>query len=332
MTALGDSSVATLLALLAACSAAPDDDWDLVDDGKSDRPRALTYGELARGKVPPALAAAITGLAVIDADVMPHEPKPVRKQLATLRDQVDLFVYAYPTRGGDPWQDIRDDLDDGYETIGAFKDLFDRQGVADPRDADYDPDELADRRAEVIAWTTDFLDEDLAGVRAYLAAPAASKLYDRDRDDLSPFFWGATRLTPSKSKSGLKNMARLAHELLDLALDDHDRVLALRDLHKVANQAAFHDYRKRLRSLARLPGYFPELLDPDDDITAELELLTEAVDRFGALNDLLTRYAADPDGDLKDEIAGEWKALRDWIRDRSLEDALALIDEGVRKA
>jgi hypothetical protein len=177
-------SISFLLGVGCATGPLDDDDgWDFAD-GKSDSGSAISYGALAQVTVPPAFDAAVTGLAVVDADVMPHEVKAVRKQLAALRDQLDLFAYAYTTKNGDRWDDIRDDLDDGYETLGAFKDLFDRQGVVDPRDADYDPAELAELRAEVVAWTSAFRSR-RASYRSYLAAPSQTRLYDRDRDDLS---------------------------------------------------------------------------------------------------------------------------------------------------
>ncbi len=307
-----------------------DDTWDFAD-GKSDGGGAISYGALARAKMSPALSQVITGLMVIDADVRPEEPKAVRKQIAELRDQVDLFVYAYSTKNGDPWMAIRDDLDTGYETIGAFKDLFDRQGIDDPTMAVYDPAEVAARRAEVVAWTTAFLDPDhLASDRDYLSSPSENKLHDRSRKDLSPFFWGATKIEPSLSRSGLKNMAKLTRELLSLAIDDYDHVLDLRDIHKEANQVKFHDFRKRIRSIARMPGYFEAIVESGRDLTDPMAVIADAVDRYGNLNDLIGRYAHDPSDHLKGEIADDWKALRKWQEENHLDKVLDTVHDAIR--
>ncbi|MEZ4367437.1 MAG: hypothetical protein R2939_14355 [Kofleriaceae bacterium] len=332
-------STLTLLAFAAGCTTAAevDDAWDVVD-GKGDGGRALAYGELARTKVGPALARVIEGLAVIDDDVRPDEPKAVRKQLAELRDYVDLFAYAYSTKHGDPWRELRDQLDDGYELIGAFKDLFDRQGVEDPAAARYDEDEVDERRAPVVAWTEAFLDADAReAAEAYLGAPSTTKLYPRDRDDLSPYFWAGAELEPKLSRSGLKNLGRLSRALLELAEDDYDEVLDLRDLHEEDNQEVFHSFRKRIRGQVRAVAYFPELVDPEADVAAQLATLTELVDRYGAVNDLIARYAAaherdddDLEDELEDEIRDAWRELRTWQRDADIDDVLDDVHDALR--
>jgi hypothetical protein len=126
-------------------------------------------------------------------------------------------------------------------------------------------------------------------------------------------------------------MARLTRDLLELAEGDYDDVLAIRKLHLADNQEPFHDFRKRIRSVGRMPGYFPKIMDPDDDVTEQLAVLTDAVDRYGEINDLITRYAADPDGDLADQIAGDWKALREWQATIELDEVVDDIHDAVRK-
>jgi hypothetical protein len=320
----------TSVALIGCSQGDGDDGWDFAD-GKGDGAGSISYGALAIAQVPTALTPVVQGLAVVDDDVMPPEVKDVRKKVAALRDQIDLFVYAYSDKHGDQWQDIRDELDTGYETLGGFKDLFDRQGVVDPADAVYDQDELEARRAEAVEWTTAFLDADhQADLRAYLSAPSQSKLYTRDRDDMSPYFWGATKIEPSLTRSGYKNMAKLTRELLELALDDYADVLDLRDIHKPSNQEKFHAFRKRIRSIARMPGYFPRIVEDGVDLTDALAVVAEAVDLYGALNDKISRYAADPDGDLEDEIRDDWRTLREWQRDHDFDRVLDDIHDAIR--
>lgn len=321
--------VASLLFTACATPGSDDDGWDFAD-GKADGAGSVSYGALALAKVAPSFDKSATGLVVITANVMPPDVKAVRKQLAETRDYVDLFVYAYSDKHDDPWAALRDELDAGYETLGSFKDLYDRQGVTDPAMAHYDAAELARLRKDVRDWYAELTANKTAD-RAYLAAPSQSKLYERDRDDLSQFFWGATKLEPSLAKSGLKNMAKLTRDLLEHAGDDYPKVLELRDLHKPENQEHFHDFRKRIRSAARMPGYFPTIVEEGTDLTAELAIIADAVDRYGALNDLITRYAHDPGGDLKDQIASDWKELRDWQKANDLDEVLDTIHDAIRK-
>jgi hypothetical protein len=313
-----------------ACAAEPDDDSYDFADGKSDGIGGIAYGALAQAKVMPSFNKTVTGLSVMTATVMPPDAKAIRKQIAETRDYVDLFVYAYSDKHGDAWLGIRDELDAGYETIGAFKDLFDRQGITDPAMAVYDPAELAATRDAALAWTTDFRSH-ITVDKAYLSTPSQAKLYSRDRSDLSQFFWGATKLEPSLSNSGLKNMAKLTRDLLDKASGDYDAVLDLREIYKPSNQEKFHDFRKRIRSISRMPGYFPEIVDTSHAIGDELPILTDGVDRYGTLNDKITRYAHDPSKDLADEITADWKALRDWQKQNHFDDVLAELHDAIRK-
>jgi hypothetical protein len=51
---------------------------------------------------------------------------------------------------------------------------------------------------------------------------------------------------------------------------------------------------------------------------------------YGALNDKISRYASDPDGDLKDEIRDDWRTLRDWQADNDLDKTLDDIHDAIR--
>ncbi len=90
----------------------------------------LSYGELAAHFIAPLYHELIVDLSAIGPDTLPHETKQIRKNIGALREYIDVFVFAYPdARGRDPWEDVREELDEGYETIGAFKDLFDSTGI-----------------------------------------------------------------------------------------------------------------------------------------------------------------------------------------------------------
>ncbi len=151
--------------VLVGCDSAPPVEAEETNDpvvptGKADGIESgETYGQLAAARVMPLLDEVVTGLEIFDEDIQPHEAKALRKTIGRLRDMVDIFVYAYPDDDGDLWQDIRESLDDGYESMGEFKDLFDVQGV-EADEAEYDEDEVAELREVVLDWKRDFMDPD----------------------------------------------------------------------------------------------------------------------------------------------------------------------------
>jgi hypothetical protein len=331
---------ATVSCIAADGAGGGDGDWDALDYGKADGFSSSTFGALAAVTVPPSLEATLTALATLGETSLPHDAKQPRKQVAETRDYVDIFSYAYPRdHGDDPWKEIRSDLDDGYEILGSFKDLFDVQGVEDPADAVYDPDEVAELRADVLAWLEGFMASDhVAEMRAFLADPDLSHLTDRPDHDLSPFFWGEADIEPSKNLSGLKNVAALERALLALARDDFDAIDGLKHVTDQDDHEEFHDFRKRVRSLVRVARYFPRIIKNGEDPAELLAVLDEVVLRYGDLNDRILAYdraREEDDEDTVDELGEEidelWDELRDWQKDADVDDVLRDLRSIVRK-
>ncbi len=304
----------------------------VVPGGKADGiSSSETYGQLAAARVMPLYDEVLNGLEIFDADIQPHEAKALRKTIGRLRDMVDIFVYAYPDDDGDLWQDVRESLDDGYESMGEFKDLFDVQGV-EADDAVYDEDEVAELRDEVLDWKEAFLEPSTqAKYAAYLASPSLTEIYERDEDDLPRFYWRESGKEPKDDLTGIENMQRLTRELIEEARDDLEKTEDLRKLHKEDNQDPFHDFRKRLRSVEKLAVYFPSMFEQDEPARlAELLLLVETtVDLYGDINDRLVAYSRaherdddDREDELKDEIKEMWKDLRDFQDDEDVDDEL----------
>jgi len=319
-----------------------DDGWDQLDVGKGDGPGTSTYGALALLRVPPELGKTDDAVAPFDDDIMPHEAKAMRKQIGTMRDMVDLFAFAYPRgKHRDRWVEIRDELDDGYETIGSFKDLFDVQNVEDPADAVYDDDELNERRDAALAWVVEFHDDEhQLELANYLGAPKLHELQDRPNDDMPRFYWREADLEPDEDLSGLKNMARLQRELIAKARGDLEDTKKLDDLTDEDEAVSFHDFRKRIRSIAKMAGYFPEITKTSEvDHSAELvAVVTEAVDRYGALNDRIVAWQraheADDDDrehEIQQEIVDGWADLRAWQKSVDLDEVLDDLRATVRK-
>jgi len=329
--------VALALVVLSACAPEPPS-WDPATADKADAPSAGSFGALATATVSPEFAALGDTLsAELSPTTLPHQAKLIRKRIGLVRDYVDLFSYAYPGAADfDPWAELRDELDDGYELVGSFKDLFDAQRVEDPADAVYDHGEVDELRAAVLEWRDAFVVPDrLAFFRHYLTTAASDELYSRDKDDLPRFYWREAKIEPKKSLGGIDNIARLERALLEEAADDLAETATIDELTKGDNDVAFHDFRKRLRSALKLTGYFPTIVEPDEDPSAEKAVLEEVVDLYGDINDALValhrareRNDDDETEALEDEIEERWDALKDWQHDAGVDDAL----DGLRRA
>lgn len=327
------------LVLLSACAPA-EPAWSPADEGKADSPGPGSFGALAASTVGPAFTALGEALpAELSTTTLPHQAKLIRKQIGMVRDYVDLFSYAYPgTEDYDPWAELRDELDRGYELVGAYKDLYDAQRVDDPADASYDPEEVEELRAQVLEWRDAIVIPDrLAFFRHYLSTAPTGSLYARDSDDLPRFYWREARIEPKKSLTGLANIARLERALLEEAADDLEETASIDELTKGDNDVAFHDFRKRLRSALKLTVYFPEIVDDDEDPSAARAILEEAVDRYGDLNDTLLALerAQDRDDDddaeaLTDEIEASWSVLKVWQHDAAVDDAIDDLRKAIR--
>lgn len=303
------------------------------------------YGALARLEVPPRLSGLWPALEDFGLETQPHEAKPLRKQIGRVRDFLDIFVFAYDPDEGeapgifdeddDPWQIIREQLDHGYETLGAYKDLYDAQGVPTPEQADYDPHEVASLRYGVLAWTTHVLaPARRVAFSAYVERPSLNELHDRRKRHQPRFFWREADLEPRDRLSGLANVARLLRALIAASRDDLDTMRSLKKLHRVERQEPFHDFRKRLRTVEKLGTYFPEVMEPGSD--EHLALVVETVDRYGDLNDRLVAHARAVDRGkrdkaerLADEIADDWGKLRKWQRNAEIDDVLKALRRSV---
>lgn len=341
------SRVLALLVFLAPCAPACAGDAERVESSESAVTSwDATYAALADARVPPTLDAVSAELAALDEATLPHEAKALRKRIGELRDYVYLFSFAYDKKGpGDPWLDLRDDLDEGYEEAGAFKDLFDAQGLelavkdatgawgpgVRPEDVTY-PDlaEVARRRARVLAWRDAFA-ERVAGYRAYVARADARKMHDHD--DQSKFFWGGAGIEPDRKKSGLENLSALTRALLERAEEDFDAIAHLEEVTAVDDHEHFHDLRKRVRSIVKVLGYYPELREPSAE--APLAVMTELVDRYGSLNDKILAYDLETKKSkrkkLAEAIEAEWKEVKKWQRKQDVDEQFDRLRKRIRK-
>jgi len=286
----------------------------------------LTYGGLASVTVPPAWTVMEDLLPTITPDVLPSDVKPVRKAVLALRNALDVFSYAYPTASpsfsGDPLPYVRDLLDEGYETLGHFRDLAE-SGV------DYDEKELVKRRGEVLEWEAIFEDKDAEhGIAAYVLSPTNNLATDRPLKDLSSFFWRDTGIVPKADDTGMQTVVKLVKAMLDLAEDGLSAVLKLNDLTHTDQQVTMHDYRKRLRAILYLGDLPLPVWQADKSTDAALTLLSDAYDAIGSVEDTVNAYVYEVDhGSKKDvekaakDLDKEWKDLLKWLQQNDLKTA-----------
>jgi hypothetical protein len=308
-----------------------------------------SYAALADERVPPTFDEVRAGLVSLHAGTLPHEAKALRKRIGVLRDYIDIFAAAYDKRGpGDPFDALREDIDDLYERVGEFKDLFDAQGVAiatqdpatgawgdgvRPDDVPYDPAEVAARLAKVLTARARF--ESRADAhRAYLSRADASRTYEHD--GAGRFYWAGSGVAPSASRSGLENLSKLARALVGKAAKNLDEIRGLDEITGLRDHEDFHDLRKRVRAIVKLVDYFPELLEPGGE--DELAVARELVERYGSLNDKILAHdlARERDRDaerkaLAKEIEAEWKLVKAWQKQADAHDELEKLEKKIRK-
>ena len=303
--------------------------WTVLQSSGRRDFKGETYGDMAAQLLVPAYVRLEGLLAQFGPETLPHEAKDLRKEIGRVRDFMDIFAYAYPHAGGfDLWEDRREDLDDGYESMGAFKDIFDRQGLEDPTLAVYDAVEVSEARQTVLSWHARF--QSRAGLfRAYISDPSKNNVFKRKKDDLSPIYWGGTSIHPQEDDKGLKTIGRLERDLLDEARGDLEELLDTGKITKPNHEERFHDFRKALRGTEKIATYVPQIVDRGEKATELLAKIEETVDRFGLINDrLLALHALDDEADedakeaLEDEINESWDALKDWMKDQDLDDVL----------
>lgn len=336
------------LLLLPACDDAtgPDGDEMTSAGGKADDTNSApqTYGALASATTPAALRQILDGVPTIEdgaasigelgEDTLPQDVKAIRKELVRVRDLVDIFSYAYPEQipveaealGDDLWRVLRDDLDEGYELMGAYKDLADGQVLEEGEEPTFEEAELVELRTPLLEWARGF---EARGelYLPYLQAASETEIHDRKNRHMSRFFWVAIDKKPKLDLSGIDNIARLDRELAEASLEELEAINDLKNIVKEEeDEERFHDYRKLLRTVEKVATYFPEIWNGELDHTPFLQVVADNVDLLGDINDLLIgidKLEDDARDQRADEVDDMWDAFRKDTDE--LEDALDVI-------
>ncbi|MCC6805986.1 MAG: CHAD domain-containing protein [Deltaproteobacteria bacterium] len=308
---------------------------------------APTFKELAISRGDPLREKVATLLVGLTPASVPHDDSiyALRKQVLKLRQHLDIFAHVYQ-RDPKQFKALRDSLDQGYEALGRFKDLFDSQGLTettrDPgtgafvqtttlTELRYKKGEVDERLAAALAWKRKFLaperQAELKSMLAGAADPEGKKTVG------SRFFWGSVDQKPKASLSGVENLQRLLAGLLDRAIEEY------KPFKKLAtplgeNQEVFHDYRKRVRSILNVLDGFPELTAPT--LAPLRQTLVEHITLCGLIEDKLVGHElASKRGKgkqakaLEEEIEAKFAALKEWQKEHGVKDALKALRDGV---
>jgi len=294
-----------------------------------------SYGQLAKQMLSTEFGKLSAALAVITKDTLPHETKDLRKQIGSVRQMVDVFAYAYePTGDPDIFLTLRDELDVGYETMGAFKDLFDGPVAngADPANITYKKKDLKKYGDPLLAWLEKFLKPKRLGrYLDLLSEPLLDSIADRKRSKLSRFYWGGVDIKPKPSDSGVKTISRLVHAQLKESKKAYKKTLLIDDLTDYDNEENFHDFRKRVRASLQIINGFDLGIPPG---FAPATLLSETVSRYGDINDFLISFhkaKGDKKRELKDKINASWAVLLQWQIDQKIDEAIDQLQANLKE-
>jgi hypothetical protein len=314
----------------------------------------ISFKRLGQEKLIVALSKLEFSVTTLTVDVAAETAKDIRKDIGKVRAMLDTFAYAFHPikckKDGakkNIWHKFRADLDDGYKRVGDYKDLYEFQYISEATDKN-DP-VWAKKREKMIKWKNRFLKP--KRLKCYRKALVAMKTkMNKKQSDQSKFYWGAfitnsmdqdgnivdteATLKPKRKKSGIENLGRLTHGLLQKAHDEYDTILALDNLLVHENAEIFHDYRKLMRTVVKqLISSYPEMLnDRSEEVDKGFKTLRDLVQEFGALNDKLVAlvfYQKLKDQNrvsgLERQITYEAKWVQEWLSKHEIKDSILTV-------
>ncbi|MEI8027937.1 MAG: CHAD domain-containing protein [Pseudomonadota bacterium] len=236
------------------------------------------------------------------SDVLPHELKDFRKDLGDAKIITDIFIFSFPKTGDqDVLLKFREDLDEGYLVAGEFKDLFDKQGITlavkdpktgkwskgtKPEDIDYPKDKLKEKRQAYLKWAEKFEKKDKQETLVkYFSEPLLNGMEMREQKDISRMYWGGLAKLPSSESTLAQYLSLLIAQLTDVLAEDYTKVLDIDDI--LHDEVAFHDVRKRMRSLVKIHEFFQRQIDPNQELSAPIKEFQSIADNFGSIHDMM---------------------------------------------
>lgn len=279
------------------------------------------YPSVAKTFIPQTFEDLIPYLEKIDKNVLPHDvkiPTDIRKKILKVRDSIDLFAYAMPSEEKSDqkmFESLREDLDEGYELMGSFKDLFDIQNTDAP-DANYNVSDVEDRRKPLRKWIEKYLKK-TDKYRDYLQKMDGVSVHQKQANSLSSFYWGGIDFKPDRQQSAQIVFENLIGELITKSQTEWPEVRKILNPAKNhKNIEVFHDFRKRIRTITKIMSYFPSLVLIDEKSVLFLQELTQ---RYGVISDQVAKLELALDQKKKskaEKIITEtetlWADLQSW--------------------
>lgn len=282
-----------------------------------------TYCGLATELTTGRLKQAIVGVETIGEGSLPHETKDIRKQVLSSREMLDLFAYCFVD--GEKFLKIRKLLDEGYEIIGHFKDLYDLQNVTDPRDAHYNMKDVRKRLRPVLDWQREFLlkKSTIHGLVENVLSSGRTKL---KKKDLSSQFWGASSVEPLAQNIASETFSELLKDLWRVAFAEYKLVRKIKDPSQDQELIeTYHNFRKRVRSAIKVIQYFDDFQTQYPP--SEIETMTALVEHYGEISDMVAKLellenSKKDSTKLRKAIRTEWDNIQSWENSVSITKTL----------
>mmetsp|Transcript_46309 Transcript_46309/g.108689 ORF Transcript_46309/g.108689 Transcript_46309/m.108689 type:complete len:385 (-) Transcript_46309:116-1270(-) len=232
------------------------------------------------------------------------------KEGSKVAETMNMTAVLVVTLGGkgekDMFSEVRAQLDEGYETIGYFKDLGE-DNITDPKME-------ANLRANCIKWYQGFMkqatEDDFEG---YLAAPDTSNFHPHK--EWSKFFWKSNPNTLPKSNdiSGVAVLEQLVRIQFQDILEREQKVIGLAMILHVEAHEQFHDFRKSVRAIFDENEMFGSLVF-DSSSATDINTLHEIYHAFGDLNDEWNKWWYLEQKGKKAAVAEGEKVEKHWER------------------
>lgn len=278
-----------------------------------------------------------SGVREFNSESLPHQAKDLRKQIVRLRDIMDVFSHNF-AHELELWDDVRDGLDDGYTVVGDFKDLFDTnpdavESLGAGKEPKYSNEKkLKERRNKVLKWKSVYFAEGGLSEKiwsAFLNIRALDSSNIVQSKKYSDFFWGGVSALPVALNTPAQNARVLVDAQSDWAIEEHPSVLAIKDPSTHENELAFHDHRKRLRTIAKVCNVANALSENTCEPNAVKAIEALVVD-LGEIEDLIItgRHLEEDEKKSKAKEAYEdaqkkFKKLKKKFEDKNMLEPLA---------
>ena len=219
-----------------------------------------------------------------EAEKLPANPSPdqmksskLRKRLLDLRLMLDFNAYLF-----DPsfLESIRDKVDEAYETVGLYKDLFDQSELTGLPIDSKEQKKRADAMNDALTWLRDPAERRAMSELLHQSEQKILHLNNKE----TPRLWHIAEVTPVAGQSSLATVALLCSNVLTNLQRDG---LLVDDILDADQEAQFHDVRKALRSVLVLVDMFPT---GSDIVGDKREPLANLVDAYGDVNDASIAY------------------------------------------